>query len=453
MLNFSNKTSEADREYTMYYDMKLQGHAVLTMNTSREILQDGVILIRDGIIQELGPAKNFDTVEAKKYMAYPHGLIMPGLINTHTHLPMSCFRGLADDLPLMRWLEDFIFPAELRFMDAQTAYWGSLLSLAEMALSGTTCCADGYFLEHHVGLAVEKSGLRAVLAQGIIDFPAPGVPDPAENVNAASRFILEWQGRSPRIQPALFCHSIITCSSQTLVRGKALGKSLGSLFFIHLAETRAEINTIMQQHGTTPTAYLDSLGILDPHTVGVHCIWLNEQDMAVMSRQGVKVSHTPESEMKLASGVTPVADLIQHGVITSLGTDGCASNNDLDMFQEMDMAAKLQKVHRLDSTVLPAGTVVWMSTMGGALALGLEEQIGSLEKGKRADVIILNLRKPHLVPLYDYYSHLVYSAKGSDVQSVLVDGEVIVEDGVLTRLDLDEIMDQGIRIGLRVREG
>jgi len=189
----------------------------LTMNISRDIVEDGVILFKDGFIQELGPAQHFDTAEAKKVVAYPDGLIMPGLINTHTHLPMSCFRGLADDLPLMRWLEDFIFPAESCFMDAHTAYWGSMLSLAEMALSGTTCCADGYFLEHHVALAVEKSGLRAVLAQGVIDFSAPGVSDPNENLNTASRFILEWQGRTPRIQPALFCHSTMTCSAKTLV--------------------------------------------------------------------------------------------------------------------------------------------------------------------------------------------------------------------------------------------
>lgn len=436
----------------MSYDVKLQGRILLTMNPAREILEDGIILIKNGIIHDIGPVKHFENAEAKRHMVYPHGLIMPGLINTHTHLPMSCFRGLADDLPLTRWLEDFIFPAESRFIDPHTAYWGSLLSLAEMMLSGTTCCADGYFLEHHVALAVEKSGLRAVLAQGIIDFPAPGIPDPAENLTVASRFVSDWQGRCPRIHPALFCHSTVTCSSDTLMRGKALGQKFGALFFLHLAETRAEVDTSNRLYGKSPTAYVDSLGILDSRTVGVHCIWLNDRDLDIMARQGVKVSHTPESEMKLASGVTPVLDLMKRGVITSLGTDGCASNNDLDMFQEMDVAAKLQKVHRLDSTALSAETVVWMSTMGGALTLGLDECIGSLEKGKRADIIVLNLRKPHLVPLYDYYSHLVYAAKGSDVESVLVEGEVLVENGKPTRLDLDEIMDQGTSIGRRIRE-
>jgi 5-methylthioadenosine/S-adenosylhomocysteine deaminase len=438
--------------YMMPYDLKLQGRILLTMNPAREILEDGVILIKDGVIHDIGPVRHFESAEAKKHLIYPQGLIMPGLVNTHTHLPMSCFRGLADDLPLKRWLEDFIFPAESRFIDPHTAYWGSLLSLAEMMLSGTTCCADGYFLEHHVALAVEKSGLRAVLAQGIIDFPAPGVPDPAENLTAASRFISEWQGRCPRIQPALFCHSTVTCSSDTLMRAKALGQKFGVLFFLHLAETQGEVEKIDRLHGKSPTAYVDSLGILDSRTVGVHCVWLNDRDMDIFARQGIKVSHTPESEMKLASGVTPIVDLVERGIVTSLGTDGCASNNDLDMFQEMDVAAKLQKVHRLDSTALSAETVVWMSTMGGALTLGLDKYIGSLEKGKRADIIVLNLRKPHLVPLYDYYSHLVYAAKGSDVESVVVDGEVLVENGKPTRLDLEEIMDQGTEIGRRIRE-
>jgi len=224
------------------------------------------------------------------------------------------------------------------------------------------------------------------------------------------------------------------------------------LFFIHLAETRAEVEKINQLHGQSPPSYVDSLGILDSRTIGVHCIWLDDRDLDIMARQGVKVSHTPESEMKLASGVTPIVDFMKRGVVTSLGTDGCASNNDLDMFQEMDVAAKLQKVHRLDSTALSAETVVWMSTMGGALTLGLDKFIGSLEKGKKADIVVLNLRKPHLVPLYDYYSHLVYAAKGSDVESVLVDGEILVENGKPTRLDLDEIMDQGVSIGQRIRE-
>jgi len=422
------------------------------MNPSREIIQDGVLLIRDGAIQEVGPAELLHKAEARTSLEYTQGLVMPGLINTHTHVPMSCYRGLADDLPLIRWLEDYIFPAESRFMDPHTAYWGAMLSLAEITLSGTTCLADGYFFEHHVALAVEKSGLRAVLAQGIIDFPAPGVDDPAENVNTAHTFIRQWKERCLRIRPALFCHSALTCSPETLTKSKTLARETDSLFFIHLAETAAEMDQVKRDHGKTPTHYLDSLDILDPQTVGVHCIWLSPDDIDLLARRQLKVSHTPESEMKLASGVTPVPELMKRGVITSLGTDGCASNNDQDMFQEMDVAAKLQKVHGLDSTALPAEDVVWMSTMGGALTLGLEGMIGSLEKGKRADLIVLDLMKPHLVPLYDYYSQLVYAAKASDVETVMVDGEIIMQGGKLTRLDLDEIMHQTLIIGKKIKK-
>ena len=437
----------------MKYDLKIQGRALITMNPSRNVIENGVMLIRNGIIEEVGPAEKYINVEAQKTLDCPHCLVMPGLINTHTHAPMSCFRGIADDLPLIRWLEDYIFPAESRFLDPDLAYWGTLLSAAEMTLSGTTCFADGYFFESDVARAVEKSGLRAVLAQGIIDFPAPGVPNPARNIDIAEEFIQEWKGRSARIQPALFCHSPYTCSPETLRKSKQTARRLETLFFIHLAEVRTEIDTIQKDHGTTPALYLDSLGILDGHTVAIHCIWLNGRDMEVIAARETKVSHTPESAMKLASGVPPVIELLEHGVTVSLGTDGCASNNDLDMFQEMDVATKLQKIHRLNPTVLPAEEVVWMSTMGGAKALGLEQQIGSLEKGKRADIILVNIRKPHLMPLYDYYSQIVYAAKGSDVETVIVGGEIILENRTLVRLDIDEVLSRVISIAASVKKG
>ena len=378
---------------------------------------------------------------------------MPGLINTHTHAPMSCFRGIADDLPLIRWLEDYIFPAESRFLDPDLAYWGALLSSAEMILSGTTCFADGYFFESDVARAVEKTGLRAVLAQGVIDFPAPGVPDPARNVRTAEEFIKDWTGRSSRIHPALFCHSPYTCSAETLRKSKQTARQLESLFFIHLAEVRSEVDAIQKEHGASPALYLDSLGVLDEHTVAVHCIWLNNKDIEAIAARKTKVSHTPESAMKLASGTPPVVELLEHGIIVSLGTDGCASNNDLDMFQEMDVATKLQKIHRLDPTVLPAEEVVWMSTMGGAKALGLDHQIGSLEKGKRADIILLNMRKPHLVPVYDYYSQIVYAAKGSDVETVIIDGEIILESRNFLSLDMEEVYNHVTPIAEAVAKG
>ena len=434
----------------MNFDLKITARVLLTLDDSRTVVDHGTILVRDGVIREIGPADRYGEAVASKTLHYPHGLVMPGLINTHTHAPMSLFRGLADDLSLETWLHSYIFPAEAGFLNPDFAYWGTLLSTAEMALSGTTCFADGYFFEHHVARAVEQSGLRAVLAQGVIDFPAPGVPDPAENIATATRFIREWRGRSDLITPALFCHSTYTCSAETLRRGKKAARDLDALFFAHLAETGGEVEQVLQREGKTPTGFLDSLGVLDPQTVGVHCVWMTDEDMDIMAARGAMVSHAPESEMKLASGVPPVPDLLRRGVTVSLGTDGCASNNDQDMFQEMDVAAKLQKVSRMDPTALPAWETVWMATRGGAAALGLGDLGGSLEKGKRADIIVLDLRKPHLLPLFDYYSHLVYAAKGSDVVTVLVNGKPIVEDGRFLAFDLEETFERISRIAANI---
>ena len=436
----------------MNYDLKLKSKVLLTMDSDCTIIEDGAILIADGKILEIGSSDAFTNVSADKILDFPTGLAMPGLVNTHTHVPMSCFRGLADDLPLNRWLDDFIFPAESAFLNPEVVYWSSMLSAAEMALSGTTCFADGYFFEHDVARAIEKTGIRSVLAQGVIDFPAPGVPDPALNVQKAIDFVKEWQDRSPLITPAIFCHSPYTCSTETLKKSKLASRDLGTLFFIHLSETKKEVEEILSRHGLTPARYLHSIGLLNNTTVAVHCIWLSDEDMDSLAATGTMVSHTPESEMKLGSGSPPVPELLERGVTVSLGTDGCASNNDQDMFLEMDVAAKLQKVRLLDPTALAAREVVWMSTMGGARALGLDHDIGSLEKGKFADIVILNLRKPHLIPLYDYYSHLVYAAKGSDVDTTLVNGKIIVENGKLAHLDVDSAMNHVIEYSKEVRK-
>jgi len=436
----------------MRCEIKIEARTVLTLDGCDTIIPNGAILIQSGKIKEVGPAYQFAHVTSEKTFSFPHGLAMPGLVNTHTHIPMSLFRGLADDLPLSQWLEDYIFPAESKFLDADSVYWSSLLSTAELALSGTTCFADGYFYEDIVATAVEKSRMRAVLAQGVIDFPAPGVPDPVNNIKTARSFIDAWTERNSRIRPAVFCHSPYTCSPETLIAGKCLARESESLFFIHLAETKTELEQIRRERGLTPVQYLDSLDGLDGETVGVHCVWLNDNDIDLAARADMKVSHAPESEMKLASGAPPVPDLLRRGVTVSLGTDGCASNNDQDMFQEMDVATKLQKLHCLDSTALPAREVVRMSTIGGAKALGWDKMIGSIEPGKQADIIILNMRKPHLTPIYDYYSHLVYAAKGSDVQTVLVDGELIVHDGVFLPFDLEETMDRVSSVSARIKD-
>jgi len=430
-------------------DLKIVNGTVLTMAPGAEILDKGTVTVHQGVIRDV--TSRAEDLPARKVIDAQGNLVMPGLINTHTHVPMSCFRGLSDDLPLMDWLEKHIFPAESLFVNADLAYWGSMLSCLEMMLSGTTTFADGYFFEEQVAKAVLDSGLRAVVCQGVIDFPAPGVPDPTENVHRAAQLMREWGTRDPRLRCGVFAHSTYTCSPETLRRAKAEADEFDSLLFIHLSETRDETKQIEERFGCTPVRHLEKLGIMDRRTVGVHCVWLTDQDMDLIARNEMGVSYTPESEMKLASGVAPIPELIRRGVAVSLGTDGPASNNDLDLFSEMDVSAKLQKVHNLDPTCASARETVRMATLDGARVLGMEDEVGSLEPGKRADLIIVDLDKPHLTPIYDYYSHLVYAVKGSDVDTVIVDGKILVEDRRVLALDCAEIMDHVRRIGDRIR--
>jgi 5-methylthioadenosine/S-adenosylhomocysteine deaminase len=380
------------------------------------------------------------------------GIVMPGLVNTHTHLPMSLFRGLADDLPLSVWLNECIFPAEAKHINPESVRFGALLSCAEMILSGTTTCCDGYFYEDVVAAAVDDIGMRGVLGQGVIDFPAPGVPDPADNIKNAVAYAEKCQGLSHLIQPSIFCHSPYTCSEETLKRAKAAADSKGLVFQIHVAETREEYVQFQTESGMTPVKYLDRIGIVDPNTLLIHAIWLDPDDIEIISKRKAKVSHTPESSMKLASGIAPVSDLLKAGVTVGLGTDGCASNNDLDLFREMDTAAKLHKVNVLDSTVMNARTILHMATMGGAKAIGLDDVIGSLETGKQADIVVVDTRKPHLVPMYNPESQIVYAANGQDVKDVIVSGKILVRDGKVLTVNLEDILEKVRGISEDIKE-
>ena len=427
---------------------------VVTVNPGFDVISDGRVSIRNGRIVSVGPAvESFQAPFGVKVIDAAGGIIMPGLVNTHTHLPMSLFRGLADDLPLKDWLNNYIFPAEARYINENTVRLASLLSCAEMLLSGTTTFCDGYFLESSVAQAVEEAGMRAVLGQGIIDFPAPGVPDPAMKFNAAREFLAEWSGKSFLINPSLFCHSPYTCSAETLCAAKGLADDFGVKFQIHVAETRGEADMIADACGDSSIRHLDNLGVLDENTVAIHAVWVDEKDIGIMADRRVSVSHNPESNMKLASGIAPVSAMLDAGITLGIGTDGCASNNAPDMFSAMDMAAKLAKVFSKDPTLFDAKTVLRAATIGGAELCGLSELTGSLEPGKAADLIIVNTAKPHLIPLYDPVSHLVYAACGSDVDTVMVNGRVLVEGGRLVHLDIDGIMDAMIDAAKNINIG
>jgi 5-methylthioadenosine/S-adenosylhomocysteine deaminase len=425
---------------------------VVTMDTHGTCIEDGAVALKAGRIAGVGTAADFRSWTAGEIIDARGGLILPGLVNAHTHLPMSLFRGLADDLPLEQWLNEHIFPAETGHIDALNVRLGARLSMAEMLLGGTTTFCDGYFLADAIAQAVAEVGLRAVLGQGVIDFPAPGVPDPEQKIQVAETFVAQWQGRCALIQPSIFCHAPYTCSARTLQDAKAAAARQKVIFQIHLAETQAEARQCRKIHGCSPVQYLHRLGLLDQRTLLVHAVWVDCADIAVLARSGARIAHCPESNMKLASGVAPIPDMLAAGLAVGLGTDGCASNNDLDMWSEMDMAAKLHKVHRLDPTVMDAAAVLRMATIEGARALGLDGQIGSLEPGKQADLVIIDMDRPHLTPLYDPHSHLIYAVHAADVRHVMVAGRTLVRDHALLTIDLESLLDQARRTGRKIKK-
>ncbi|GAB6143924.1 amidohydrolase family protein [Desulfocicer niacini] len=415
---------------------------IITMEPGESPMEAGSILIEDGRIAEIRCGSSFSPAPHRQIIDGTEHLIMPGLVNCHTHLPMSLFRGFADDLPLDIWLQEHMFPAEATQINPTTAEKWALHSCRELLLSGTTCCCDGYFYEDHVAAGVERSGIRAVLGQGVMDFPAPGVPDPQGNVATAQEFISKWKNRNPRIHPSIFCHAPYTCSHETLKKAKKTARELGVLFQIHVAETRNEIDLISsskKKTGQSVVQYLNGINILDDNTLMVHCVWLDEKDIKIAGKRKTALVHCPASNMKLASGVAPITKFMAAGIRMGLGTDGCASNNTLDLFAEMDMAAKLHKVASNDPCVLKAETVVEMATIGGAKTLGMANDIGSLAVGKQADIIAINLRQPHLVPMYDPFSTIVYNAWGSDVALVMVAGEILVQEGCLVPPRLNRV--------------
>jgi len=437
----------------MVFDIVIHNGFIITVNSDFDIIENGMVCIRNGTIHRIEARLHDKPLpEAKEIIDANDGIIMPGLVNTHTHLPMTLFRGLADDLPLALWLDEFIFPCEAKYLTPETVRIGTLVACAEMLLSGTTTCCDGYFFEDDVASAVYTSGIRGVLGQGVIDFPAPGVPDPSDNIKNAVRFVEKWQGISPLITPSIFCHSPYTCSEETLKKAKAVSDSKALLLQIHGAETKSEYIRIQTEQHMTPVKYLDRIGILDENTLMVHGIWLNDDDIEIIAKNHVKVSHNPESNMKLAAGIAPVPGLLKAGVTVGLGTDGCASNNDLDLFREMDTAAKLHKVNLLDPTVMDAVTVLKMATREGAKAIGLDNHIGSLEPGKQADVIIVDTDSPHMVPMYEPASHLVYTAQGSDVRDVMIAGRILVRNKNLLTLDLEDILEAVAAISQFIRK-
>ena len=432
----------------------IEGGLAITMTKDEAPIADARVLVSKGRISNVGKAEDVELPPGGRFeiIDAQDAIILPGLINTHTHSAMSLFRGMADDLPLKQWLFEKIFPAEAKFLTPEAVYWGALLGCLEMIASGTTCFADGYFFQDQTIRAAHDAGLRGLIAQGVIDFPAPGIPDPKENIIIARAFIDRWIGFSDLIIPAIFCHSPLTCCSQTLSKALEISKNYHLPLQIHLSETSEEVHDIIKRHGKRPVHYLDQLGLIDRSLIAAHGVHLNNEEIKLLSKKGVKMAHVPESNMKLGSGVADISGMIKNGLTLGLGTDGCSSNNNLDLFSEMDSAAKLAKVFDLNPLSLNAGEVLKMATTGGAAVMGLEKEIGTLEKGKKADIIVVDLKHPHLCPLYDPISALVYSANGADVKDVIVDGRVLMKDREFTTIDPDEVMGRVKEISEEIKD-
>ena len=420
-------------------DILVNRGTILTMDKSGSVIPKGYVAIRGDSIAALG-AGDGQGIHARKIIDARGGLILPGLINAHTHAAMSLFRGLADDLPLMEWLTRYIFPAESR-MDAEFVHTGSLLACAEMILSGTTTFCDMYLFEEEVAKAAERAGMRCLVGEVLYDFPSPNYGPVEEGLKYTERLINQWHGH-PLVSIAVEPHSLYTCSPSLLEAANELALRYRVPLILHVAETRAELEEVKKLYGKKPFEHLSDLDILGPHVIADHCVHLDDLEIRRIIEHDVKPVHNPESNMKLASGVSPVFKLLRQGATVGLGTDGCASNNNLDLFAEMDMAAKLNKVEAMDPTVLDALTVLRMTTSMGAKVLGLDQIVGSLEVGKKADIIVIDINKPHLTPMYNPYSHLVYAARGSDVSHSIINGRPVMEERKLLTLDLGELLDK-----------
>ena len=417
-------------------DLIVTGRYVVTMDGSRRVIENGAVAIQGSQIVEVGPAADI----AKKHTARqridrPRAILAPGLINTHGHAPMVLFRGIADDLKLQDWLEKFIFPAEARNVNAEFVRWGTRLALWEMIRSGTTTYADMYYFEEVIAEETKRAGMRGVLGQSIIRFPVPDAKTPAEGLARTERFFKQFL-HDPLITAAIAPHAPYTNDDATLQACRRLADKYQAPLLIHLSETKKENDDSLQEFKMTPTARLAKLGVFDGPTLAAHGVWLTDDDLRIIAAKKAGIAHNPSSNMKLSSGVAPVLKMLNLKIAVGLGTDGPAgSNNDLNMFEEMDLAAKLQKFTSNDPRSLSAGQTFAMATIEGARALGLAAKTGSIEAGKEADWIAIDLDGPHAQPLFNVYSQLVYTLKASDVRDVMVRGRLLMRDRQMLTLD------------------
>jgi 5-methylthioadenosine/S-adenosylhomocysteine deaminase len=416
-------------------DLLVLGGTIVTMDQSRRIIDDGGIAISKGRIVAIGPRAEIEGAYSARERVNSTGKVLtPGLINGHTHIPMVLFRGLADDLDLQEWLTKYIFPAEAKNVTDQFVRVGARLGLAEMIRGGTTTYCDMYYFEDAIADETAKAGVRGVLGETVIDFPVADNKTYAEGLAYVERFVARWKGHE-LIIPAIAPHAPYTVSEEHLKQARAFSDRSGAPIVIHIAETKREVDDMIKAKGASPVAYLDRIGFLNERVIAAHVVWPQESDIAILQKRGVGVVHNPQSNMKLAAGVAPVPKMLNDGVLLGLGTDGAASNNDLNMWEEMDTVAKLHKVFTGDPKVISAQQAFEFATIRGAQALHLEKEIGSLEVGKRADLLVINRDTLNQIPVYNIYSDLVYATKASDVETVIINGRIVMRERRLLTLD------------------
>jgi len=430
----------------MQADIVIKNGVVLTMDSSHALYEKADIAVSGDKIIDISPTTQY---KAKKVIDAQNKLVMPGLINTHTHAAMTLLRGVADDMPLDIWWQKYIFPLEKKFVDKEFVRIGVELAAAEMIKSGTTSFADMYFFEDVAADACKKIGIRAFLGEGVLDFPTPDSKTPEESLRYIKELHKKWK-EDALINIVVAPHAPYSCGRENLLKSKALADELNVPLHIHVSETEEEVAQSKKKHGMSPVEFLDNIGFLSEKIIAVHCVHLSDKDIEILKKRKVKVAHCQESNMKLASGFAPIVELQDQGITVGLATDGAASNNNLDMFDEMDSVAKFHKAVRRDPTVMNAKNVVRMATAEGAKVLQRPD-IGSLEIGKKADIIIIDMRLPHLTPVYNIYSHLVYSAGGSDVVTSIINGKLVMENRTLLTANENGIINRANRFSEKIR--
>jgi 5-methylthioadenosine/S-adenosylhomocysteine deaminase len=421
------------------------------MDEALTVIENGAVAVDGGLIVAVGPAAEINSVyDARESVDGTQQIVLPGLVNGHSHAAMTLLRGVADDLALMDWLTNYIFPAEVQFVDSEFVRIGTELACWEMIRGGTTTFVDMYYYPDTIAEVVDRCGMRALISATVIDQRSPDAESASDSIGKGIEFIERWQGRNPRITPIFGPHANYTLDAEQLRETRKAAETLGVPISIHLSESPYEVQYSKENYGTTSIEMMDDIGFFDGPTIAAHVVWPTNDEIPILRDRKVGVIHNPTSNMKIASGVAPVAKMIAEGVRVGIGTDGAASNNDLDLWEEMRLAAFLQKVEQMDPEVMPAATVLRMATSGGATAIGLGDTIGSLEAGKRADIIQVGFDDVHHVPTYDVLSHLVYVTDEQDVSAVIVDGKLLMHRGKFLTIDTSRVASEARALAARI---